>query len=302
MSKNLEGLQKLLNTLLDQRVKVAERRVAKRYASLLNEVRTETAKIYEQYESASTLTYADMAKFNRLSKFLDRVNDLLDLNYKDLKSVLYDTLEDTYEQGFYRTAWAIETDTLSRLRYMPVTLDTVETMIENPISGLTLSKRLEKNRASIIYSIQQEVTQGLVKGESYRTMVKRLKKSLEGDAVKSMRIVRTEAHRSMETSKHDSAAHANKNGVKMLKEWNSLEDQRVRDAHDILNGEQIPVTENFKSTTGSKGQGPGMMGSARDDINCRCFLTYKVASIERVDAKELENVTFEDWKKERLSL
>lgn len=300
---NLEKSAKLLETLLDQRLNSSERAIGKRYALLLDEIRKELAKLFELYEKDGVLTYAEMAKYDRLKKLLAYINQLLESNYKGLKALLYGLLSEVYQEGYYRTAWAIETDSLSRLSYFVATPETITAMIENPVAGLTLPQTLEKNRINIVYKIQQEITQSLVKGESYKNMASRLKKAIEVDATKAMRIARTEAHRVSESSKHDSAEHANKNGIIMMKEWNSSEDERVRNSalanHRKLNGKKIPVTELFKQGRGL-GKGPGMMLAPEHDINDRCFLTYSIKKVEKVDVKELEDITFETWKKERL--
>jgi len=299
--KNLNKTPEMIEQLVNKRVKKGERDIVKRYALLLNDIRKELAKLYEKYEVDGKLTFAEMAKYDRLKKFLDYMNWLLGAVYRDLKKVVYNILGESYLDGYYLTAWAVETDTLSRLNYSAVPASTIAAMIENPISGLTLSQRLEKNRAGIIYTIQQEVTQGLVNGESYKKMAKRLKSALEGDTVKAMRIVRTEAHRVVESSKHDAAEHAHKNGVIMMKEWNSMQDQRVRDRHKRLDGQKVPVDQDFKLGP-VIGKAPGQMsGGAAMNVNCRCFLTYSVERIEKVDAKELEGMTFEEWKETRLS-
>ena len=299
---NLEKSAKLIETLLDAQIEGSENVLVKRYAKLLNEIRLELSKVFEQYEKDGVLTYSEMAKYDRLRKFLSTVNLLLSVNYKDVKTVIYGVLESVYKEGYYRTAWAVETDSLSKLAYAAVTADVVTAMIENPISGLTLSQTLEKNRINIIYKIQQEITQGLVKGETYKTMATRLKESIEADASKAMRIVRTEAHRASETGKLDSASHANNNGVIMNKTWNSVGDERVRRTkkadHTKLNDKTIPVNDDFEQGRG-KGKGCGMMGAAEHDINCRCFLTYSIEKIKKPDTKELEGITFEQWEKER---
>lgn len=300
---NLNKSEEEINRLLNKRLKGADKDIAKLYANTLNEIRKELSKLYEKYEQNGKLTYAEMAKYDRLTKLIDEIDHLLRVNYKTLRKVIYDVLGESYLDGYYLTAWAVETDTLSKLNYSAVKPETIAEMIENPISGLTLSQRLEKNRINIVYTIQQEVTRGLVKGETYGSMAKRIKSVLENDTAKATRIVRTEAHRVIEASKHDSAMHANKNGVIMTKTWNSMEDERVRHTskanHRILNGTTIPVDENFKQGDG-EGPAPGQMGSAAHDIHCRCFLTYSVERIEKPNAKELEKMTFEKWKNERL--
>lgn len=297
---NLDKINELIEKLVNKLVKMGEREIVKRYALLLSEIRQELAKLYEKYEIDGKLTYAEMAKYDRLRKFIEYIDYLLTVAYKDVKKNIYDVLAMLYEEGYYHTAWAIETDTLSRLSYSAVPAETIKAMIESPITGLTLSQRLEKNRAAIIYTIQQEVTQGLVQGETYKQMAKRIKGALENDTVKAMRIVRTEAHRAVESGKHDAAEHAHKNGVVMYKVWNTVEDGRVRASHKLLDGMKVPVDKEFKKGS-IHGMVPGQLsGGAKENVNCRCFLTYSVERIEKPDAKELEGMAFETWKKERL--
>lgn len=297
---NLNKTPEQINRAVGQLVKKAERAIAKRYANTLNQVRAELAKYFEKYERGGVLTYEEMARYDRLNRFIKYLDELLAKNHSELKTIIYDVLGESYKDGFYMTAWAVETDALSRLAYSAIKPDGILRMIENPISGLTLSQRLEKHRSEVVWKVQQEVTQGLVKGETYGTMSKRLKETFEGDAVKSMRVVRTETHRAIEQAKHDSAAHATRNGVIMMKEWASSQDERVRSSHQHLDGTKIQMDENFKGKYGS-GPAPGQLGHPAEDINCRCVLYYSIESIQKPDAKELENMAFEEWKEERLA-
>lgn len=308
---NLDKVFETINRRVGQLVKKSERDVVKRYAKALAEIRYLTAALYEKYEKDGKLTYTEMAKYDRLRKFLNEVNNLLSSTYKDVQKTVYDALGEVYQEGYYLTAWAVETDAAAKLAYSTVTSETILAMIDNPVSGLTLKQTLEKNRTMIIYRIQQEVTQGLVKGETYSAMAKRIKGALDGDATKAVRIVRTEGHRVKESSKLDSMEHADKQGVRMSKEWNTLEDERVRPGrgigkkprgaanHRMLNGKRIPVSEDFIGTVG-RGKAPGSMHAASEDINCRCFLTYVVESVEKPTDRSLESLGFDEWKETRL--
>ena len=238
-----------------------------------------------------------MARYNRLKEFLNHINELLSICADDTSETLKEALGATYLAGFYMTAWAIETDASNELAYKAVTHDVVEKMMNNPIQGLTLNERLERNRKKIIHTIQTEITQGLVRNETYGVMAKRLKKALEGDTAKAMRIVRTEAHRVNEQAKHDAAEHANNHGVIMMKTWNNRMDERSRPTHKAADGQTVTVDEDFKvgSATGSK---PGeLSGGAKENVNCGCFLTYEISDIQKRDTKELADMTFEEWKK-----
>ncbi|MDR4987171.1 phage minor head protein [Bacillus cereus] len=310
---NLFDIFKLINRRIGQLIKKAERAIARIYAKTLVEIRKQMAEQYEKYEQNGELTLEEMLKYDRLNKLNKRINWIMGVNHKEVSKQMTKVLGEVYKDGYYLTAWGVETTTRTKLGYASVRPESLTAMLQNPVAGLTLKSRLEKNRADIIHKIQQEVTQGLQENETYSKMAKRLKDSLEGDVVKATRIVRTEGHRVQESAKHDAAEHANKNGVIMLKQWNTLEDERVRPGRGIgkkdgkgkanhrkLNNQKIPMDALFDDGL-SKGPAPGLLAAAGSSINCRCLLTYTVERIERPNHQELENMAFEEWEKERLA-
>ncbi|MEH6945201.1 phage minor head protein [Bacillus sp. JJ722] len=267
-----------------------EKDVIQQYVNLLSNIRKEMALLFEKYEVEGKLTYAEMAKYHRLEEYFRKTEYTIDTHYKGLKKTIFKSLSKAYENAYYETAKGIQEAIEQDLQYSSVPHEVITAAIELPIEGLTLSQRLEKQRNNIVFTIKDTVTRGLVEGQTYATMAKNLKKVVEIDAAKSTRIVRTEAHRANETGKQDSAKYANSVGVITVKEWNSSKDERVRDrieaSHKELDGTTIPLDENF-SQSGASGKGPGMMGSAAHDINCRCFLTYSIKDIEKSDNVEL---------------
>ncbi|HFJ9472598.1 TPA: phage minor head protein [Bacillus paranthracis] len=266
------------------------------------------AEQYEKYEQNGELTLEEMLKYNRLNKLNKRINWIMGVNHKEVSKQMTKVLGEVYKDGYYLTAWGVETTTRTKLGYASVRPESLTAMLQNPVAGLTLKARLEKNRSDIIHKIQQEVTQGLQENETYAKMAKRLKDSLEGDVVKATRIVRTEGHRAVESAKFDAVKQADKQGIIMMKQWNTLEDERVRPAksrrgianHRMLNNKKIPVHEMFNDGL-SEGPAPSLLPAASSSINCRCFLTYSVERIEKPQHDELEKVAFDDWKRERLN-
>jgi len=59
------------------------------------------------------------------------------------------------------------------------------------------------------------------------------------------------------------------------------------------------MDENFSDGL-SSGPAPGLLPAAASSINCRCFLTYSIQRVEKPQYEELENMAFDEWKKERL--
>lgn len=293
MEKTEAELQKRLERILNEK----DKSIALSYARVLNELRAELAKLYEKYEKEGKLSYVEMARHNQLKQLFLHIGEILSDCTDNTRDVLEELFGETYLEGFYRTAWAIETEALCALGYPAVTSNVIKKMLNNKIQGLTLNERLERNRKKIIHTIQTEITQGLVKNETYGMMAKRLKKTLEGDAVKAMRIVRTEAHRVNEQARHDAAEHAHKHGIVMVKVWNSAKDARSRKRHEKLDGQTVPLDEDFKMD-GVSGPQPGSLsGGAKENVNCRCFLSYEISEVQSPTDKRLADVTYEDWKK-----
>ena len=88
-------------------------------------------------------------------------------------------------------------------------------------------------------------------------------------------------HGSREESSLDVAA---KGGVELRKWWKDSDDERVRSGHRHMGrkyGKEnaIPYDEDFvNDLTGGVGPHPGALGTAEDDINCRCIMVIEVGS------------------------
>lgn len=61
----------------------------------------------------------------------------------------------------------------------------------------------------------------------------------------------------------------------ILKKWQTMEDNRVRISHDLLNGTEIPLNDYFTAFDGDSALYPGGFLTADNNANCRCFLTYR---------------------------
>ena len=64
-------------------------------------------------------------------------------------------------------------------------------------------------------------------------------------------------------------------GENVTKTWETMEDKKVRDSHWILQGETIPFDEEFVTYGGDSAPAPGMFELAENNVNCRCWISYK---------------------------
>lgn len=268
------------NKVSDNQLAAMERQVKNAYKAAYKDMQTVFGQIYAKYETGGVLTYAEMVKYNRLQMMQMELNDTLRTLYTTDKGILNKGLSDIYKGGYYRTAYAIEKEVQAKLSYLPLDVARIKAAIMNPISGLTLTQTLEKNRDAIISKVNQEITRGLIKGQSYAKMANAIKSTLGDDAVKALRVAQTEAHRVHNQARLESVEHADDIGVEMVKVWVATVDSRTRDAHADLDGEEVGVDEDFVSSNGGRGPAPGQMGEASDDINCRCTFIVQVAGVK----------------------
>lgn len=308
---NLEKYLYQLRRIEEHRSKAAEKEIRKIYKELLKELNGYLGNIYATYSEEDVLTYAALAQAGMDARFLEEVEQRISGITPQVANEINTTVNKTYEACFngmqdavIKAAGNREVLKQSLSAISAVTPDVIKAAVENPVSGLTLKDTLEKHRKDIIYDIKKHIGVGLSNGDRFSTMAKRISESLDGDYKKSVRIVRTEAHRVRESGFNDAASDINEtlkkgtSGYVMAKTWRTMQDSRVRPNrqkskkynHEKMDGVTIPQDELFKLPSGAVCMCPSKTGVAGEDINCRCYLSYDL-----VLASELTQV--QDGKK-----
>ena len=109
-----------------------------------------------------------------------------------------------------------------------------------------------------------------------KTWRERLREQLgRGGTVEDiMRIAETESHRDTNEAIYDIARDS---GLVVLKTWETMEDDRVRDQHEEIQGQTVPFDDVFVTWDGHEARFPGDFGVADLDVNCRCYISVSVA-------------------------
>lgn len=285
-----------------------EKKIAKSYKDTLLSVRSSLGELYTKYEVNGKLTISEMHKYNRMLKLekdlYEQVNGLYKINKKEMVNLFGSMYEDT----FYKTAFLIEKTTDMNIYTIPLVPEEVQASVQNPISGLTLNETLEHNRIVIIKNIKQAITQGLITGSSYKEMSGKITDVLNQDVNKSIRIVRTEAHRNQVEARISTMKKAQEKGIDMKKRWVSVFDARTRTNHRGLDGQVVKMDEKFK-INGNSTEAPGMFGVASEDINCRCrvvaffddqVLDGRIAKDESGANVKVPYQTYSEWMKTKM--
>lgn len=296
-----------LRTIEEHRTAKSERQIRLAYKAVLDNLREFIGSEYAQLAEDDALTYEILQRKGEYARFLEEVENRVNWVTPEVSKEIKTLTEEMYKLSYEGMVSAVEKATSGKelaeqLKGLKaVSPEVIKKAVENPVSGLTLSDTLEKNRKDIIYDIKRNIGVGLANGDRMSTMAKRIKESVDQDYRKAIRIARTEAHRVREAGHGESAKEIDgalkDSGVSMvmMKTWRSMKDSRVRKNnkanHVKLDGVQIPIDEEFDLGHGVKTKEPGNSGDAANDVHCRCYLSYDL--VEIVTEKDL---TAEDFK------
>jgi hypothetical protein len=308
MAKDLEYYLAQARRIEKHRDADFEKEIKKLYKDMLTDLRKTLSDAYTKWGTDDQLTFGMLQKVGYDARFLKEIQERVDLATKMEAAYLRKTVNQAYQVAYESMvdgvkkasagAEALE-DIFSDA--IAITPEQIKAVVNNPVSGLTLSDRLEKHRKDIIYNIKQTVGVGLMNGDRYTTMAKRIAESLDGDYKKALRIARTETHRVREAGNIDAAVAVDEemqNGtseMRMVKTWRSMQDERVRPQqrrktkkgwvtkmgksppnHMKMDGQVRLANELFDLGGGVTATAPGQSGNAGDDINCRCYASYEM--------------------------
>lgn len=263
-----EKIRKLLH--------LAEHNITLNYIVTLETLRNIIRRLYDNYENSDgKLTYREMNAYNRMRRMEKDTAISLNTLYRENDTVIKQTLEDIAKETAAETAKKIKTTQKIKKIF------DIDKTVNGDMAGLHWAERTKHHRDNVIYEINKTLKENLSQGATYKEMSDALKKRLNGDVLKPMRIIRTESARVYSVSKTEVLDKCARDGIKMTKTWHTAKDERVRNQHQDMDGKTIDYEEDFVFPDGTKTKAPCQSGAAHHDINCRCYIT--------VDLKELKN-------------
>lgn len=285
-----------LRRIEEHRSTKGEKQIMKTYQEMLTDLRGFLGNEYAKYAEDDVLTYSILARKNQYARFLEEVQKEINIKAKDVNETITKTVTEMYDtayKGMVNAVAVASNDVQLATMLSGVTLTSAQVIkaaVNNPVSKLTLSKTLEKNRKQIIYNIKSTITNGLMNGDRMSTMARKIQNDVDMNYRKAMLIARTEVHRVRETG-HNDAANAIDNTLaeadsdyRMVKIWKSMRDEKVRKTnkadHRKMNGQVVLQEEDFELGRGVTAPCPGQSGTAYNDCNCRCYVSHDLMSDE----------------------
>lgn len=286
-------------------LKGLEGQLISEYKSALRSIKGMIARRFEKM-SSETPSYNDFVQYNRLTNLELEIASQI----KELTGRLTKTTRQGFEalmtESFYRTAYGLEVPVGVKLGLGVLNAETIKGALINQYDRITWPGRLQDNALQYTKMVKTELTQGLIRGEGYVKIAKRVTRASEIDAVKSIRIMRTEGHRAQSAGRlialDRAEASAGRLGITMRRVWVATLDARTRDSHQAMDGQFADEEGMFTFPDGLRTEGPGMTGIAAEDINCRCTVRAEIEGMPVKSRKDNETkgiidyVKYEEWR------
>lgn len=308
MAKDIEYYLAQARRIAEHREAGAEKEIRKLYKGMLKDLQAFIADAYVKYAQGDKLTFAMLQKAGYDARFLEEIEELIGVSSPKAAKALRQLVRDTYKLAYDGMVEGVtKGGNLDEVfaDAVAITPHQIKKIVQNPIMDIAL----EKNHRDIIYDIKQVVAVGLMNGDRYTTMARRISETVDGAYYKSVRIARTEAHRVREAGNHDAAVEVDKEmqngttGMRMVKTWKTMNDERVRPQrrrkgkggwstrmgkganHMKLEGQTVLADVDFDLLDGNSAPAPGSSGVAGHDINCRCYASYEMLTDAEFFAK-----------------
>lgn len=269
MKKEFLELQKSYEELINKK----ERGIIQNYKKAYKRLRKKLEKIYDKYEKEGKLDFDDLRRYKELRR-LDYITASIMVSlYKDNDKLIKATLKQIYDK-------TVEVSISHSIVPIKKDIDPKK-VIEREVAGRVWTERTKHYGDNFVYDVHSIIKAGLERGDTYTTMAKDLRKKFGKDIGNTIRIARTEGARVIEDTKFNVFEEINKvNNIKVVKVWYTMNDERVRDTHQAMEGVEVDFDKEFTLPSGATCLYPKASGMPSEDINCRCYCEYKTVVSE----------------------
>lgn len=133
--------------------------------------------------------------------------------------------------------------------------------------------------------ISNAITQGIIQGDSVPEIAQRIAhKTAMSNMKAAVRYARTAMTGAQNAGRMEMLHEAQEMGIKVKKVWLATLDERTRDAHAALDGQEQDVDKPFESPLGKIMYPGDLSANPANTWNCRCTLIYKYDSYGTLNA------------------
>lgn len=213
-------------------------------------------------------------------RWREKLKDITDVYVEadsKAREIIGGTTRNVFVDFANRTARDIKRDFLGGISFELYDAKTVERLLkDNPMLLPKWKIDLPKDYIWNERRVQNAVTQGIIQGESITDIGQRLCGELAtSNASKMDMFARTAVTGAQNAGRVERLHEAEEMGIEVRKKWLSARDDRVRDTHADLDGQEQDVDEPFVTNDGRTIGYPGDPTADPDLVyNCRCTMIY----------------------------
>lgn len=164
-------------------------------------------------------------------------------------------------------------------------------MTDKLLPGINAAKNAAWNNRRL----NSAITQGIIRGEAIPKIAKRIEGVATANSKAAIRNARTAVNAARNAGAQAGYEEAEAEGIKITKIWLATLDDRTRDSHAEMDGEEVGIDEEFSNGL----KYPCDPDGAPEEVwNCRCTMVNSVNG-QRVDTSGRINKTgmsYEEWK------
>lgn len=196
-----------------------------------------------------------------------------------------------YMNGEMPKIYRVNYDQIDPMAVIPgIRFDMVsEETIANLIKNGTIPQRDLDERKDITWNTKQigsTVLQGIIQGESIKDIAKRIMPIVNKNEASAIRNARTMTTCAENRGRLDRYADYESKGLIMAKVWIATGDDRTRDWHLSLDGQEVAKDEEFTDGLGNKLMYPGDPDAAPETTwNCRCSMRSHILGVRNKDGE-----------------
>lgn len=275
MTKDLNRLYKNIVVYSERMFKNLDRYNREDYTRALKKVKALVADAYAAYGTKGTLTYAEMQKYERIRKLDAALSEAIRDNVGNVAPRTRKILKETFNGSYGKSADIIALKTGVEITKR-LTADEIIALLQKPISGLTMNERMALRVTDLEMRVTAEVRRKILQGVPVEDTWKGVKTVMEKVYAKDRTMLADDTHRVSQEAVQASLESGLDKGIFPTKTWITAGDEKVRDAHRLLDGQTVDADQDFEIPSGEwKGYhagGPEQFGEPALDYNCRCYV------------------------------
>jgi len=256
--------------------------------------------IARMYEDYGNVTFAEMNKYNRLNLLYNKIDaeiKELDKNInKIIAAAIIVVLAKRYNIAFYTFEKAFRT----LLDYRILSDLQVGKIVDEGLRYVKWDKALSiQLQQDFSYQLKNIIMRVLKRPDlNYSELAKAISERANITAGRIEGIIRDQIGKIISHADLLAYEQAQKElkGVDLRKVWNHDLPKTNRPVHVRFSG--TPADENgiFTLPNGSETEAPRLFGLPEEDINCKCFLTFRIVGDKEINIGDF-SLTFNEWER-----